>query len=494
MRALCKLTHTHSHMKTSFPYAGARTRLRRHLKTLSRSALIVSLSALPTLNSLADGPALDHEIWLLDQSNTYDSDNNGSLDSGGLLYIYQGSQFAGEGVPAPTPEVLDLGGTLAAAIKTQTGSAPVRPHYISFSPGGTHALITFVATGHLIIIKSATREVVFSVDVGAQAHASNASPDGTYILVANQNGKLVQRINTDYANEVFELDNAATLDLANGFTPSGALRESTDTRPDNAAVITYPEQLTSDFAFVTLRGGGAFVVNPRTTPITIVAEYTKNTIEPAGLIAVQKGSDVFFNSGGGGASELGHQSVLYRLPWTAFSTTPGQNSQPAYPVVDTPAPTVIFDFGSIGQPSPNPNLRVQTDSHGIQFTRNQNYLWNVDRAANRIIIINPDTNAIAGEIPLVSRATGDPAPDLVRFSPSGDRAYASLRGPNPLTGNNATVNNAKGSTPGLGVFEVTNNGLSGRLRYVFRTFNRDAGGVERSDPHGIGVRIFPASS
>ncbi len=432
--------------------------------------------------------ALKHEIWLLDQTNTYDSDNNGSLDSGGVLYIYQGDDFAGTNVPNPTPEVIDLGGTISANVKTATGTAPVRPHYISFNPTGTHAVITFVATGHLVIIEAATRNVVYSVDVGVQAHAANVSPTNDYILVANQNGKLVQRIDTDFANNTFALDNTATLDLAAGLTPTGADRQGTE-RPDNAAVITYPDQRDGNLAFITLRGGGAFVVNPRTTPIRIVAEYSKDTVEPAGLIAVQKGPKLYFNSGGGGASTLGHQAVLYTLDWNSFSPTP------VTPLaVDTPAPTVVFDFGEL-LPGARTEVRPSpvTDSHGIQFSKpNADYLWAVDRADNKIIVIDPVNDQIVNRINLVSRATGDPAPDLVRFSPDGTRAYVSLRGPVPLSGNNATVNNAKGSTPGLGVFHVTGNGLNAKLQHVLRTTYRTPAGAETSDPHGIHVRTFEA--
>ncbi len=429
--------------------------------------------------------AVKHEIWLLDQANTHDSDNNGSLDSGGHLYIYQGDDFAGNGVPNPTPLKIDLGGAISETVKTATGTAPVRPHYISFNPTGTHAVITFVATGHLIVIEAATRQLVYSVDVGAQAHAANVSPTNDYILVANQNGKLVQRIDANFAANTFALDNTATLDLASGLTPTGAQRQGTE-RPDNAAVITYPDQRDGNLAFITLRGGGAFVVNPRTTPISIVAEFSKNTVEPAGLIAVQKGPKLYFNSGGGGASTLGHQAALYTLDWNAFSPSPS-----IAPAPDTPVPTVVFDFGDLppiaateSRPSP------VTDSHGIQFTKpDAQYLWAVDRADNKIIVINPTNDQIVNRINLVSRATGDPAPDLVRFSPDGTRAYVSLRGPVPLSGNNATVNNAKGSTPGLGIFHITDNGLNAKLVHVLRTTFRPAG-TETSDPHGIHVRTF----
>lgn len=449
-------------------------------------------AALGFVLSTAGHAALKHEIWLLDQSNTYDSDSNGTLDSGGYLHIYKGEDFAGAGVAQPAVESIDIGGSIAAAVKANTGSAPVRPHYISFNPAGTHAVITYVATGHLIIIKAATRELVYSVDLGTQAHAANVSPAGDYILVANQNGKLVQRIDADFPNDTFALDNTVTLDLATGLTPAGAPRQSPETRPDNAAVITFPEQADGELAFVTLRGGGAFVVNARSNPIKIVAEYTKDTVEPAGLIAVQSPvreairSKLYFNSGGGGASELGHQAVLYTLNWNDF------DPHPATPLAaDTPAPKVVFDFGTLApgaateaRPSP------VTDSHGIQFTKpHASYLWAVDRADNKIIVVDPVTDQIVNRINLVSRASADPAPDLVRFSPDGTRAYASLRGLVPLSGNNATVNNAKGSSPGLAVLEVTKNGREGKLLRVLRTFNK-VSGAETSDPHGIHIRTF----
>lgn len=450
----------------------------------SKSSLIAATFGIALLGQV--NAAVKHEIWLLDQANTYDSDDNGTLDSGGHLYIYQGDDFAGTGVPNPTPLKIDLGGAISETVKAETGTAPVRPHYISFNPSGTHAVITFVATGHLIIIEAATRQLVYSVDVGVQAHAANVSPTNDYILVANQNGKLVQRIDADFGSNSFALDNTATLDLANGLTPTGAQRQG-DERPDNAAVITYPDQRDGNLAFITLRGGGAFVVNPRTTPIQIVAEYSKDTVEPAGLIAVQKGPKLYFNSGGGGASTLGHQAVLYTLDWNAFSPAPL-----APLAVDSPPPTVVFDFGDLP-----PGLATEarsspvTDSHGIQFTKpNADYLWGVDRADNKIIVIDPSTDQIVNRINLVSRATGDPTPDLVRFSPDGTRGYVSLRGPLPLSGNNATVNNAKGSTPGLGIFHITDNGLNAKLQHVIRTSYRTAAGVETSDPHGIHVRTF----
>jgi hypothetical protein len=97
--------------------------------------------------------------------------------------------------------------------------------------------------------------------------------------LANQNGKLLDRITTDYATNTFVLD--PPLDLANGVTPNGVPREFAG-RPDNAPIIVVPDG-TSTLAFVTLRGGGLFVVDPTTTPMEILAEYDNTAVHANGL-------------------------------------------------------------------------------------------------------------------------------------------------------------------------------------------------------------------
>lgn len=217
----------------------------------------------PVVVMASDGSS--HEVWMLDQSNTHDSDGNGSLDSGGTLYIFDGRKLAGRDVSHADPEVINLGGALADWVIRVTATAPVRPHYITFNKSHTRAIIAFVASGHVLIIEAATRKPVFVVDVGTQAHAAVPSPDESYILVSNQNGKRLQHIDTDYAIDKFVLGDAATLDLATGTTPSGAPREfgsanDVGVRPDNAPILALPDS-TSNLAFVTLRGGGMFVVD-----------------------------------------------------------------------------------------------------------------------------------------------------------------------------------------------------------------------------------------
>ena len=63
--------------------------------------------------------------------------------------------------------------------------------------------------------------------------------------------------------------------------------------------------------------------------------------------------------------------------------------------------------------------------------------------------------------------------------------HASLRGPNPLSGD---PHASLGTTPGLMVIEVMKDGRDLAVRGIARISNVDAGGVERADGHGIRVR------
>jgi DNA-binding beta-propeller fold protein YncE len=430
---------------------------------------IVSCSVAPMVSAQDAGAA--HEVWMLDQSNTYDSNGDGVLDSGGTLYVVEGESLAGANARRAPAEVIDLGGAVAEWIRSTTGTVGVRPHYITFNPSNTHAIISFVATGHVLIVHAGTRTPVFVVDVGAQAHAAVASPDETYILVANQNGKRLQRINTHYALNAFALDHSAELNLTMGVTPAGLPLEDPLLRPDNAPILALPSA-DSTLAFVTLRGGGLFVVNAKASPMAIVGEYTRAAVGEAGLLAVQTGNTLFFNSGAGGGAALPRQAVLYSLPTDVFSTTP-------LPVPDSPLPFTVFGH------LPRGNV----DSHGLLLTRHERYLWVADRAANRVIVVDTTTHSVVNEFTLEGAVSDDPAPDLFAMAPSGNRVYVTLRGPIPLTGNNPITNNAVGSTPGIGVIRVEAGGVRGTLQAVLRTSNRLQDGTERSDPHGISVRV-----
>lgn len=429
---------------------------------MHRYAALLTLLAVVTLGLAGAAGAGDEsgfEVWAIDQSNTT------GTTSGGAIHVYDGSALNGAAAATAQSERVDLGTAATSLCLTQTGTAPVRPHMLFFNTGQSHAILSFVATGHVVFFDASTRAPVACIDVGAQAHAAVPSPDESYVVVANQNGKLLQRIRTDYATHTFALEPGATLDLANGTTPSGALRQDPTLRPDNAPICPLVDS-TSRLTFVTLRGGGLFVVDSRATPMRILAEYDRATVHGNGCGGAETGGRMYLDSGGGTAANLSEFDV-YAFELAAFGLAP---SPP-----NTPAPRIVV----------SQDARSDTDAHGVGLTKHGRFLWVADRAGNRVVVIDSTADEVAGEFSLVSPLTKDPSPDLLALAPSGNRMFTTLRGSLPLTGD---PHASTGSTPGVGVIRVEQGGRTGQLHAVARISNVDAGGVDRADPHALAIR------
>ncbi len=410
------------------------------------------------------GPAGDRnfEVWLVDQS------NSAGVAYGGGIHIWDGTAFPRGGGSPGASEFIDLGGATAALCQAQTGASPVRPHMLFFTTNNRHAVLSFVASGHVVVMDAATRAPIACLRTtpgagGArQAHAAVPAVDGSYILVANQNGKLLERIDADFPSGTFAINPAATIDLTTCTTPSGTPCQAAGIRPDNAPICPIVDR-SSNRAFVTLRGGGLLVVDPRATPMRVVADFNAAGVHGNGCGGMQVNGDMYINSGGGTAANLSEFDV-YRFRIADFLS--GRGGSPALVFSDDLAP-------------------AGRDSHGMAASRNQNWLWVGDRIGNVAEVFDTRTNAHAGTVNLVSGFSADPAPDLVDISPSGDLMFFSLRGPNPLSGD---PHAATGSTPGMLVVRMDDGGRTGTVVGLAPISNIDAGGVQRADGHGIRVR------
>ncbi len=357
-----------------------------------QGAALALLVGVVSVTLLASGES-SYEVWAIDQS------NSPGTTFGGTLYVWDGRDLERGPLVASAPvEKIDLSGATAALCLERTGANPVRPHMMAMNPAQTHAVISFVASGHVVFMDAATRRPVacFRTSAGAsgarQAHMSTPSPDGTYVTVANQNGKLFERILTNYATNTFVHDTAATLNLATCTTPNGLACETAALRPDNAPICPITES-TSRFTFVTLRGGGLFVVDSRSTPMRIVGEYDTGTVHGNGCLGAEVPGKMYIDSGGGTAANL-HQADLYAFPVDGYS---GLNPP------NTPTPKLVFSDASEG-----------ADAHGATLTKHSKYLWVADRGRNFIWVVDTATDAIVNEIPLVGAASDDPTPDLSR--------------------------------------------------------------------------------
>jgi hypothetical protein len=316
----------------------------------------------------------------------------------------------------------------------------------------------------------------FETTVGStgtrQAHAAFPAPDGSYVLVANQNGKRLERIDTDFKNNTFFHNSAATLDLLTCTTPSGQPCEHPDLRPINWPICPIVDS-SSRYGFVTLRGGGLFVVDAKATPMAIVGEYDKSAVKGNGCGGVEVAGHMYINSGGSpvnvSSADPHHPALygfdVYRFPISGYAASNAAN---------TPTPALLFSKGGM------------SDSHGITPTNHDRYLWVMDRHANVAEIIEVASGKRVNTVDLSGALSVDPAPDLIDRAPSGNRLFVALRGPVPLSGD---PHNAMGSTPGLGIIQVTKGGEDGRLLAVVPLTNANQQPKQAPDAHGLRVRL-----
>jgi hypothetical protein len=234
-------------------------------------------------------------------------------------------------------------------------------------------------------------------------------------------------------------------------------------RPDNAPICPFVASNNGP-AFVSLRGGGLFAVDWRSTPMRIVGEYDRQNVPANGCGFVEARGWVFGNGGGGTPANLDQFSV-YRLPMKGYSRFNPANYPTAQLLFDDPA--------------------HERDAHGVAVTRHERFVWVGDRDGNVIEIFDARTGTRVSTLDLVSGYSADPTPDLFASSPDRKWLFVSTRGPTPLSGD---PHSSMGSDPGLLVIRIQEGGIDGEIRALVRISNVDMLGMERADAHGIAMR------
>ena len=444
-----------------------RARLAGAVVVIGLVAVLAAVAMAAEPEPRAPAQAGDYEVWLIDQTDS-------QADFGGYLHVFAGADLEDASAPA-RPETINLGVQAADLCLQETGANPVRPHMLLFKGGDTltvegsrFAILAWVVSGHVTIHDAVTREAIacLRTSPGAggaqQAHAAWPTPDGSAILVSNQNGKQIERIHADWAARTFTWEHDARLSLFEGSTPSGAARQDPALRPDNAPICT---RTTRDgrFAFVSLRGGGAFVIDHAATPMRIVAEYDRATIDDNGCGQQETGGTMYLNAGAGlPGDRFGH--ALYAVDL-------GELQADANPP-NTPAPALVYRRDG------------EVDAHGVALTKHDKYLLSGDRIQNDVTVVDTRMDAVVGSFSLAGPLSSDPAPDLVDLAPDDQLAFFALRGPAPLSGGQDAI----GATPGLGIVELGSGGKDGELREIARA-PRPVIDPRPPDPHAVAVRL-----
>jgi hypothetical protein len=397
--------------------------------------LMAVLAGLPSV-------AYAYEVWITDQSDT-------GKESGGFLYIYDGQKLAANPSAAKPTVTIDLGGEINKFCEDATKKPVRRPHMIFFTKDQTHVVLSFLS-GHALFLDAQTKKPEACLNMGKNLHAAWPTPDQKMALGANMAEKKLIRIWTNYAGHKYSFDPEKDV-LALGSLDSGE-------RPDNAPVCPITDD-TSTYGFITLRGGGLFVIDVTQTPMQVVATLNNDQVHAAGCGGWQVGETIYINSGGG--------TPLAPLAYDVYALNTSNLPK------------------SVSAKLISSRDEKVADSHGMASVGR--YLWSADRAGNNIEVIDTVTNLSVNTIELVGSATDDPAPDLMDVAPDGSYVFVGTRGPIPLSGNDKNVNNAKGSTPGVAVVKVTNEGKGGEVVGVARITNMKDG-KETADSHGIAVK------
>ena len=516
--------------------------------------------------------AAEWEVWLSDQSDSYGIDaanpsgTHGSriviYDSGDILAAPPGTYREDHAEFAPTVvEAADL----FPSAEEELGVNVQRLHGMLPHPSHKYMNANFFGPGvGLVGIIDAEPDCTPSEECGriqAEAlfrttgpegsqpsnHMSFWTPDGTKLIVANLGAKLLERIDYDQTTNTFTFNKAATLDLVGGrdltameamadatlpagqvsgsysnmqptTAPSGAPKEESGVRSNNVVVCPIPSS-NNKHAYVTFGGGGLFVVDTDTEPMSIVAEYTNDAISVAGCGGATDGEFMYLNAGvsASGAGADDSTFVMYRLPLD-YPEGPVDSIVPNHPPV-----VKFFEEKTLNIPPENEmQLAERRDAHGLVVSPPDafqgRYLYQFDRIQNNAevfdtgrIIDDPYATlaeqkaahvgtidltgsgfCVGDDYPFVNqdgepyRDGDDPAPDLVDVSPDGQQLIVSFRGPNPVTVKHAGL----GSCPGFGIVSLDESGTAGELTHVFRTFVPDATGtMNLSDIHAAAVRL-----
>lgn len=436
-----------------------------------------------------------------------------------------------------------------------------------FVPGGGYNGIIDVQTKEAIALFRLSK---FSTSKGRSVHMSFWSEDGTAIICSNLHGKAIERINvgrdSDGTITSVEFDRSATIGLGtdisvleeatffqgtNAFgrpliggivgdysnaelgvlTPNGYCKEDgcdSNALPPTGRVNNVPicpVVSSEDNIYANFGGGGLFVLDLKSTPISIVGEYDSEIFNGAGCGGSQVDRQMFLNSGvsAGGSGFNQSTFTLYSFDSGAYSDGPN--------AANDPPPKLVFKdetntntIGNVdGRDTPNGSGQIagettRRDAHGIISTANKKYVHNLDRIQNVVEVFDiktfqrftydltskdgrsgrPEDSDKAG--PCLGKSVtddinlvlNDPSPDLPGLSPDGKFIFVGLRGPSPVS----VAHSAQGSCPGVGIIQLTQNGKSGKLVDVIRTTNTidtaplppivggiQYTGAERSDIH-----------
>lgn len=347
------------------------------LRLLSLLALVTLLgAAVPAAASNAAQTAA-YEIWITNQTKD-------------RIEIYAGATYE---LLATVP--VDADGVDATS----------RPHMILFSPNNRHAYVTNVGaapgTNNLVVVDTATRQIVGTYAAGPSAHAAVPSPDGQRVWVTNIGGNNL----TEYM-----------------VGPGGQLTPGRTLSAFGVRPICLAFTRDSRFAYLTNGGsptalGSVVVLGVSDGQPVVNAPIGR---EGCGTVLSRDGSKMYVSAG--------------------FHTANEPQLNDEWWVFDAQTHTVTAQGRGPG-----------TDVHGLMENPAGTQLWMVARRTNEVNVFDAGTHQWLATYPAGDR------PDLLAFSPDGSLVFISRRG-NAVTGD---AHSLTGKDPGFVVMRTSDGAILG---------------------------------
>jgi hypothetical protein len=404
-----------------------------------------------------------------------------------------------------------------------------------FAPSGGYVGVIDTRTKEAISLFRVTGTNFPTASNARSVHMSFWNSDGSAILIANLNGKVLERIDVT-RNRRGKIKNltfnkAASLGVGKGMqvqseatafaglnargnqligtvanaystaafsdlTPNGICKENgcapgkdgaAGGRPNNLIVCPILSQ--NRKAYVTMAGGGLLVVDTDATPMQIVGEYGNQFINGAGCGGVETGNTVWLNAGVSTSSAGATHSTftVYTLDDRQFSKSPNAENFPA-PVVVFKDPSNTATNGNLTGEAQNlsgqlPGKTTRRDSHGMAVTLDSRYVHAADRIRNNVEVFDAQTKARStysltgtdGKNPCLVKSVSDDL-NLPKNDPALDLLEPTPDGKYLAIAFRGPApvsvdHSAQGSCPGVGIVRLTNNGASGQLVGVLRSTN-----------------------
>lgn len=455
--------HLHHH---KVPGGGAQT-----MKAAIASLFLLAVTTLPVGAHRSNVP---YEIWGSDQSNSVAGAESRGVD-GSFIWVWRSTDVIGQiisrgrklaspvgcdGQNRPGDGPCDVKDVFPGTLREYDSMGATNAVLGDYTYGRLHGMLVDPqnrymnanlfgpGNGFIGIIDGATKEAVAifrvtATTAGQRVHMSFWNSDGTAILIANLNGKVLERIDItrDVDGKIVDavFNQSAGLGVGSGLsieapakvylgtnaqgndligsvagsyddadlgdvTPAGFCREngcgnaadgSNGGRVNN--VIICPIVSSRNNAYITFGGGGLLVADTTTTPMSIVGEYGQEIVNGAGCGGAEALGHMWLNAGVSAAGAGADQSTftIYKIDDRRFPAT-GENQ---------PEPVLVFKDSNNTATTGNiegevmsdlsgqlPGLTTRRDSHGMAATHNERYMHTVDRIQNVVEVFHTRTH------------------------------------------------------------------------------------------------------